>query len=69
MWGKCTPLQSKTIRIAVYTVMDDSTEELSAGEVEARVCALTMLKVGETHVFDPPVTPFSTENTVPEVII
>ena len=32
-------------------------QDLSAGEVEAFVCALTMLKVGETHVFDPPVTP------------
>ena len=31
--------------------------------------ALTMLKVGETHVFDPPVTPFSTEHPVPEVIM
>ena len=26
-----------------------------------------MLKVGEAHAFDPPVTPFSTENPVPEV--
>ena len=38
------------------------------GEVEARVCALTMLKVGEPHVFDPHVTPFSAEHPVPEVI-
>ena len=33
------------------------------------MCALTMLKVGEPHVFDPPVTPFSTEHPVPEVIM
>ena len=44
-----------------------SAEELSAVEVEARVCALTMLKVGEAHSFDPPVAPFSAENPVPEV--
>ena len=54
-----------------YTGAADATrvsaEELSASEVEARVCALTLLKVGEAHAFDPPVTPFSTENPVPEV--
>ena len=42
-------------------------EELSVGEVEARVCSLTTLKVGEPHAFDPPVTPFSLQHLVPVV--
>ena len=44
-----------------------SAEELSTGEVESRVCALTLLKVGEANVLEPPVVPFSLENPVPEV--
>ena len=44
-----------------------SAEELSTGEVEARVCALTLLKVGEANVLESPVAPFSLENPVPEV--
>ena len=67
------PIQAREHPLYEYVGATDatrvSTEELSAGEVEARVCALTMLKVGEPHVFDPPVTPFSTEHPVPEVIM
>ena len=51
-------------------VMDPSrayAEELNAGELEACVCAVTTLKVGEPHDFEPPVAPFSLENPVPEV--
>ena len=44
-----------------------SAEELSTGEVESRVCALTLLKVGEANVLEWPVAPFSLENPVPEV--
>ena len=33
------------------------------------MCALTTLQVGETDAFDPPITPFSHEHTVPEVIL
>ena len=65
------PIQAREHPLYEYAGAADTTrvsaEELSAGEVEARVCALTMLKVGETHAFDPPVTPFSAENPVPEV--
>ena len=66
------PIQAREHPLYEYTGAADATrtfaEELSTGEVEARVCALTMLKVGEPHVFDRPVTPFSAEHPVPEVI-
>ena len=65
------PIQARVRPLFEYIGTADttrvSTEELSAGEVEARVFALTMLKVGEAHSFDPPVTPFSAENPMPEV--
>ena len=65
------PIQAREHPLYEYAGAADvthvSAEELSSSKVEARVCALTMLKVGETHVFEPPVVPFSTENPVPEV--
>ena len=67
------PIQAREHPLYEYAGAADATrvsaEELSAGEVEARVCALTMLKVGETHIFDPRVAPFSSENPVPEVTL
>ena len=48
-------------------VCSSDPEELSTGEVESRVCALTLLKVGEANVLESPVVPFSLENPVPEV--
>ena len=67
------PIQAREHPLYEYAGADEATrtyaEELSTGEVEARVCVLTMLKVGEPHVFDPPVTPFSAEHPVPEVIV
>ena len=65
------PLQARVHPLFEYAGATDPTrahaEELGVGELEARVCALTTLKVGEPHDFKSPVAPFSLENPVPEV--
>ena len=65
------PIQARAHSLFAYAGAADvtrtSAEELSSGEIEARVCSLTLLKVGEANALESPIMPFSLENPVPEV--
>ena len=65
------PIQARAHPLFEYAGATDGTrtsaEELSTSDIESRVCALTMLKVGEANALESPVMPYSLENPVPEV--
>ena len=65
------PIQARAHPLFEYAGATDGTrtsaEELSTSEIESRICALTMLKVGEAYALESPVVPYSLENPVLEV--